>query len=153
MVDGVEQPKFYISFCVNLVEWSIMLLRRATTFLIRTSAGCFQRFSYTRWSWEYKSVLCVWWRFKNSKWITHYTDSINFLPSILSFGVIVKALDCRIVWVRTPVALLRSLSNKYTRERFEPSDPPIYGLNSSTTVLLKGWIRFYIIQEVWFAIK
>ena len=37
--------------------------------------------------------------------------------------------------VRIPVALLRSLSGKYPWERYEPPDPPSYGLNSTTTVL------------------
>ena len=37
-------------------------------------------------------------------------------------GVVVKAMDCGIIaseWVRTPVALLRSLSDKYSWERYE----------------------------------
>ena len=53
-------------------------------------------------------------------------------------GVMVKAIDCRIVRkrVRTPVALLRSLSDKYPWERYEPPYPPSYGLNSTTTILL-----------------
>ena len=38
--------------------------------------------------------------------------------------------------VRTPVALLRSLSGKYPWERYEPPYPPSYGVNSTTTVLL-----------------
>ena len=38
--------------------------------------------------------------------------------------------------VRTPVALLRSLSGKYPWEWYEPPYPPRYGLNSTTTVLL-----------------
>ena len=38
--------------------------------------------------------------------------------------------------IRTPVALLRSLSGKYPWERYEPPYPPSYGLNSTTTVLL-----------------
>ena len=38
--------------------------------------------------------------------------------------------------VRTPVALLRSLSGKYPWERYEPPYPPSYGLNSTITVLL-----------------
>ena len=32
--------------------------------------------------------------------------------------------------VRTPVALLRSLLGKYPWERYEPTYPPSYGLNS-----------------------
>ena len=42
--------------------------------------------------------------------------------------------------VRTPVALLRSLSGKYPRERYEPPYPPNYGLNSTTTVLFGEWL-------------
>ena len=37
--------------------------------------------------------------------------------------------------VRTPVALLRSLSGKYPWERYEPSYSPSYGLNSTTVLL------------------
>ena len=36
--------------------------------------------------------------------------------------------------VRTPVALLCSLSGKYPWERYEPPYPPSYGLNSITSV-------------------
>ena len=42
--------------------------------------------------------------------------------------------------VRTPVALLRSLSGKYHWERYEPPYPPNYGLNSTPTVLLGEWL-------------
>ena len=51
-------------------------------------------------------------------------------------GVMVKAMDCGIV-VRE-FLLLRSLSGKYTWERYEPPPPypPSYGLNSTTTVFL-----------------
>ena len=41
-------------------------------------------------------------------------------------------------WVRTPVALLRSLSGKYPWERYELPYPLNYGLNCTTTVLLQG---------------
>ena len=37
-------------------------------------------------------------------------------------------------------ALLCSLSDKYPWERHEPSYPPSYGLNSTTTVLLDEWL-------------
>ena len=52
-------------------------------------------------------------------------------------GVMVKTLDCKVVskQVRTPVTLLRSLSDKYPGEMNEPPYPPSYGLNSTTT----GW--------------
>ena len=53
-------------------------------------------------------------------------------------GVMVKAgLLNRNKLVRTPVTLLRSLSDKYPSERY---DPPYPGLNSTTTVLLEGLI-------------
>ena len=42
--------------------------------------------------------------------------------------------------IRTPVVLLRSLSDKYPWERYEPTYPPSYGLNSTTTVLLGEWL-------------
>ena len=53
-------------------------------------------------------------------------------------GVMVKEMDCGIVRkrVRTQVALLRLLSDKYPWERYEPPYPPSYGLNSTTTILL-----------------
>ena len=49
----------------------------------------------------------------------------------------VKAMDygIRSERVRTPVALLRTLSGKYHWERCEPTYPPSYGLNSISTVL------------------
>ena len=55
--------------------------------------------------------------------------------------------------VQTPLMLLCSISDKYLWERHEPLYPPIYGLNSTTTVLLKGWIWHEITQEGWYAIK
>ena len=52
-------------------------------------------------------------------------------------GVMVKAMDCRIVVSEFELQSrwLRSLSDKYPRERYEPSYSPSYGLNSITTVL------------------
>ena len=41
--------------------------------------------------------------------------------------------------VRTPVALLRSLSGKYPWERYEPPYLPSYGLNSTTTEEVFSW--------------
>ena len=38
-------------------------------------------------------------------------------------------------------------------ERYEPPYPPSYGLNSTTTVLLEGWIWHSITQEGWYAFK
>ena len=55
--------------------------------------------------------------------------------------------------VRTPVALLRSLSGKYPWERYEPHYPPSYGLNSTTTVLLCEWLWHLITYKGWYAIK
>ena len=42
--------------------------------------------------------------------------------------------------VRTPVALLRSLSDKYPWKRYELAYPQSYGLNSTATVLLGEWL-------------
>ena len=42
--------------------------------------------------------------------------------------------------VRTPVTLLRSLSDKYAGESHEPHYPLSYGLNSTFILLLAGWI-------------
>ena len=59
----------------------------------------------------------------------------------LSFfrGVIVKTVDSGLkkcgTRVQTPVVPLRSLSDKYPRERYEPPYTPIFGLNSTITVL------------------
>ena len=40
-----------------------------------------------------------------------------------------------------PIALLHSLLDKYPREKYEPPYPlPSYGLNSTTSVLLEGWL-------------
>ena len=46
-----------------------------------------------------------------------------------SRGVMVTGLRNRSKRVRTPVALLRSLSEKYPWERYEPPYPPSYRLN------------------------
>ena len=57
-------------------------------------------------------------------------------------------------WVRTPVALLRSLSDKYPWERYEPPYPPSYGLNSTTTV--SSWrmaLALNNLKKNWYAIK
>ena len=42
--------------------------------------------------------------------------------------------------VRTPVALLRSLSGNYPWERHEPPYPPNYELNSTNTFRLGEWL-------------
>ena len=38
-------------------------------------------------------------------------------------------------------------------ERYEPSYPPSYGLNSITTILLEGWLWHWITYKSWYAIK
>ena len=43
--------------------------------------------------------------------------------------------------VRTPVALLRSLSGKCHLEMYETVYPHSYGLNSTNTVRLEEWLR------------
>ena len=66
----------------------------------------------------------------------HYN---NFLFVYIYYprGVMVKAMDCRIV-VREFV--LQSRYDGYFRARYEPPYPPSYGLNSNTTVLLWKWL-------------
>ena len=66
-------------------------------------------------------------------------------------GVMVKAMDCRIVV--SEFALLRSLSGKYPWERYELPYPPSYGLNSTTTVLLGEWLWHWITYKGWYAMK
>ena len=48
-------------------------------------------------------------------------------------SAMVKAIVCGIVVSEFE---LHSLSDKYPWEKYEPSFPPIYGLNSTTIVLL-----------------
>ena len=57
-------------------------------------------------------------------------------------GVMIKSTGLwnRCKRIRTPVALLRSLSDKYPWERYEPPYPPSYGFKSITAVLLERWI-------------
>ena len=62
---------------------------------------------------------------KYQHWIFSYTNNVDRISS---------GLRNRRKRVRTPVTLLRSLSGKYPWERYEPSYPPSYGLNSTTTV-------------------
>ena len=42
---------------------------------------------------------------------------------------------------RTSVTLLHSLSDQYPLDRYEQPYPSSYGLNSTTIVLLEGWLR------------
>ena len=57
-------------------------------------------------------------------------------------GVMVKAMDCVIVVNEFELqsCQLRLLSEKYPCERYEPPYPPSYGLNSTTAVLIEGWL-------------
>ena len=59
---------------------------------------------------------------------------------IYMFEQIIGGLQNRSKRVRTPVALLHSLSGKYPWERYEPPYPSSYGLNSTATVLLWEWL-------------
>ena len=49
--------------------------------------------------------------------------------------------------VRTPIALRRSLSDKYPRERYEPPFSPNHGLNSIIAILLQRWLCYEIAHE------
>ena len=51
--------------------------------------------------------------------------------------------------VQTPVTLLRSILDKYPFERYKHLNPPGYELNSTTAILLEGWLW----HEVLYAIK
>ena len=54
----------------------------------------------------------------------------------------VKEIDSGMVVseLRTPVALLRSFSDKCAWVMYEPPYPPSYGLKSTTTLLAEGWL-------------
>ena len=55
--------------------------------------------------------------------------------------------------MRTPVAQLRWLSDKYPWEMYEPPYPPNYEINSTTIVLLEEWLWHWITNKGWYAIK
>ena len=58
-------------------------------------------------------------------------------------GVMVKAMDCRIVvseFVLQSRYFVHFRANTLGKERYEPLYPPSYGLNSTTTVLLREWL-------------
>ena len=98
----------------------------------------------------------------NSLWITFPTQSCLVLISFCAFIIIIiiiiwfltllsvcynslsgvsswcNGLRNRSNRVRTPVARLRSLSDKYHWKKYEPPYLPGYGLNSTTTILLEG---------------
>ena len=52
-------------------------------------------------------------------------------------GVMVTAMDCGIV---VSEFVLQTRYYVHFRERYEPYYPPSYGLNSTATVLLGGWL-------------
>ena len=52
-------------------------------------------------------------------------------------GVMVKVMQCS---KRVRTSLLHWLSDKYPWEKYESPNPPSYGLNSTTTVLLGEWL-------------
>ena len=79
---------------------------------------------------------CLGYLILKSVFVNNYTVSSNFS---YSEGVL-DGLCNRSKWVRTPVTLLRSLSDKYLWERYEPPYPSSFGLNSTTTVLLREWL-------------
>ena len=99
--------------------------------------------SRVKWSYQGKGVAatkreplgCAWLQSPTSIWLVYTVQvkSVRVCP-----GVMAKALDCGSEWVWTPVALLHSLLDKYPWERYEAPYSPSYGLNSTTTVLLKG---------------
>ena len=45
-------------------------------------------------------------------------------------------------FLSTPLYIYISISGKYPWERYEPSYPPSYGLNSTTIVLLGEWLWY-----------
>ena len=56
------------------------------------------------------------------------------------------------VYSTAPVLLL-SLLDRYPKEKFEPPYPPSNGLNSTTAVLLEGWIWHLIPTKVYLLLK
>ena len=69
--------------------------------------------------------------------------------------VMVKAMDCRIV-VREFEPQLRYYIHFRTNtlgKGMALSYPPSYGLNSTTTVLLEGWVWHWITHKGWYDIK
>ena len=95
----------------------------------------------------YKSKVMSRWRKGTISYRLRSVDSQSntFLP-YLTEGcprgeMVIKAgLRNRCKRVRTPVALLRWLSNKFPWEKYKSPYPPIYGLNSLTAVPLEGWV-------------
>ena len=55
--------------------------------------------------------------------------------------------------VRSPVELLRSLSDSYPSKRYEPPYPPSYAVNTTSIVFFQGWLWNWITHKGWYAIK
>ena len=71
-------------------------------------------------------------------WIKIWSTNLNWVSTWCNdYGAGLRDRSKRL---RIPVALGSSLSDKYPQEKYEPPYPPSYGLNSTTTVLLEGWI-------------
>ena len=71
-----------------------------------------------------------------------------------SRGVMVKATDCGIVVSEFELQLRYYVHFQTCPwEKYEPPNPPSYGLNSTTTVLLEGESWHWITQGGWYAIK
>ena len=69
-------------------------------------------------------------------------------------GVLVNVLDCNIIVSESnSCRLLRSLSDKYHRERHELSYRSRYELNSITTVPQQGWIEHRTTNEDWYGFE
>ena len=73
-------------------------------------------------------------KYLNFPLIHYYHASPTFLKCPRSS--VDKALNCRIV---VSEFNLRSRYNIHSWKRYEPPNPPSYGLNRTTTVLLEGW--------------
>ena len=54
--------------------------------------------------------------------------------------------------VQTPVTLLRHFWTNTLGKGMKPLIHPSYGLNSTATVLLQGWLWYQITHEGWYAI-
>ena len=92
----------------------------------------------------YNETICLWISLSLYIYIYTYVSCMSYLEVFMIFpdirGVsswcnVRDGLRNRSKGVRTPVALLRSLSSKHPWERYKPLYPPSYGLNSTTTVL------------------
>ena len=79
---------------------------------------------------ETRRILC---QLENGTWFIFLNIYSRSNKRGCPCGVMVKAMGCGII---VSEFLLQSLLGKYPWERYEPTYPPNYGLNSTTTVLL-----------------